>query len=185
MPTRFLSQTFFAATALVSSMAMASDIELSNPAVRAMPPGAPASGAYVTVTNHSDQSRFIVDAESDAADTVEIHVSKMEGETMVMKRVDEIPVPAHGQAVLKPGSYHIMMIGLAKPMKAGDEVDFTIVMKNGERIAMQAPVLSPENMAKYMPAGMPMKHMDHSKMKHGDMDHSKMSHKHGDSSAHH
>ncbi|MCO4787129.1 copper chaperone PCu(A)C [Marinomonas atlantica] len=170
MPVKqFISSVVLLATASASSLALASTIELSDPAVRAMPPGAPASGAYVTLTNHSDQERFLVDVESDAADTVEIHISKMEGDTMVMARVPHIAVPAHGQAMLKPGGYHIMMIGLAKPFKAGDQVKFTLVMKNGERIPMQAPVMSPEQMASYMPAGMSMKHMDHSTMKHDDM----------------
>lgn len=171
MSIRMFSQLALAMAASASSLSMAASLEVVNPAVRAMPPGAPASGAYVTLMNHSEQERFLVDVESSAADTVEIHVSEMQGDTMVMNRVQQIAVPAHGQATLKPGGYHIMMIGLAKPLKAGDQVAFTLVMKNGERIPMQAPVLAPEDMAKYMPAGMPMQHMDHSKMKHNNMPH--------------
>lgn len=168
-----ISSVALLAATTASTLAMAGSIELVNPAVRAMPPGAPASGAYVTLNNHSDQERFLVGAESEAANRVEIHVSKMEGETMVMNQVEQIPLPAHGQAILQPGSYHIMMIGLVKPLKAGDQVNFTLVMKNGERIKMQAPVMSPDDMAKYMPAGMPMNHMnmDHKKMDHGEMTH--------------
>lgn len=182
MSIRMFSKLALALAATASSLSMAASLEVVNPAVRAMPPGAPASGAYVTLVNHSDVERFLVDVESSAADTVEIHVSKMEGDTMVMNRVQDIAVPAHGQAVLKPGSYHIMMIGLVKPMRAGDQVDFTLVMKNGERIPMQAPVLSPEDMVKYMPTSMPMQHMDHSKMSHGQAaEHMKT----GEHSAHH
>lgn len=152
--------------ALCSSVALASDIEVSQPAVRAMPPGAPASGAYVTLTNHSDQERYLVGVESAAADTVEVHLSEMQGDTMKMYQVEQVVVPAHGQAMLKPGSYHIMLIGLVNPLAAGDQIDLTLVMKNGERIAVSAPVLSPDDMASYMP-------MDHS-----TMDHSNMSHDH-------
>lgn len=176
----FLMKAALITAAFGVSAAMASDIEINQPAVRAMPPGAPASGAYVTLINHSDHERYIVDVESNAADTVEVHVSEMQGDTMKMYRVEQIAIPAHGQATLTPGGYHIMMIGLTKPLAAGDQVTFTLVMKNGERIAMQAPVLSPDDMASYMPSGMGM---DHSKMDHGNMSHHEM--KHGEMSSEH
>lgn len=170
----------FARMALLSSVVLsgvtfAADLEVLNPAVRAMPPGAPASGAYVTLINHTGTDRFIVDAESEAADTVEIHLSEMKGDTMVMARVEQIPLPAHDKAVLKPGGYHIMLIGLRSPLKAGDEVEFNLVMKNGERLPMVAPVLSPEDMVAYMPADMPKHNMKHM-MSHGDMAHGDMKH---------
>lgn len=175
MSRRFLSQFALIASLVLSPLAFANGIELTNPAVRAMPPGAPASGAYVTLTNHSDTERLLVGVESNVAKSVEIHLSQMKGETMVMERVDSIAVPAHGQAILKPGSFHIMMIGLERPLKAGDTVDFVLVMADGERIPMQAPILSPEDMAAYAPGGMPMSHMQHDHMK---QDASEGEHKH-------
>ena len=39
---------------------------------------------------------------------------------MVMKPVSAVAVPAGGTVQLKPGSYHIMLIGLAHPLKAGE-----------------------------------------------------------------
>ena len=188
MSIRIFSKLALAMAVTASSVSMAASLEAVNPAVRAMPPGAPASGAYVTLVNHSEQERFLIGAESTAAENVEIHVSEMQGDTMMMNRVEQIAVPAHGQTELKPGGYHIMMMGLVAPLKAGDHVDFTLVMKNGERIPMQAPVLSPDEMAKYMPSGMSMKHMDHSKMDHGSMSHDKEHKGHnemGEHSAHH
>ncbi|MBM6550821.1 copper chaperone PCu(A)C [Marinomonas ostreistagni] len=170
MSLRVLRQMLAVCAALTSTLVLASDIEISQPAVRAMPPGAPASGAYVTLTNHSDQVRHLVSVESDAAKTVEIHLSEMQGDTMKMSQVASVTVPAHGQVALRPGSYHIMMMGLTQPIKVGDQIDFTLVMQDGERIAMQAPVLGPEDMARYTPA---MKHkmMDHSQHQGETMDH--------------
>ena len=171
MSSRFLTTVAAVATLCASNLALASDIQLSNPVVRAMPPGAPASGAYVTLMNHSKHERYLIGAESDVADAVEVHLSEMQGDTMKMYQVEQVQVPAHGQAQLKPGSYHIMLVGLKKTLKAGDQVNFTLIMKNGERLPMTAPVLSPEEMAQYMPAGMKMKSMDHSKMNHGEHKH--------------
>ena len=171
MSYRFFAKAVAVCAAFSSSVALASALEISQPAVRAMPPNAPASGGYLTLANHSDTERHLVGVESDAADTVEIHVSEMQGDTMKMYQVDDIAVPAHGSVALRPGSYHIMMIGLTEPLKAGDQVDFTLIMKDGERIALQAPVLGPEEMARYAPMSS-MQHgssMSHDSDAHADM----------------
>ena len=181
MSVRFVSRLALAALGLSSAVAMASSIELSAPAVRATPPGAPTSGGYVTLINHSDQERFLVGAESQIANKVEIHLSEMQGETMKMYQVDHVAVPAHGDVQLKPGGYHIMFMGLKQPLKAGEVVDITLVMRNGEHINMSAPILSPDDMAAYAPSGMSMHHMNHDDMDHSKMDRSKMDHQgHGD-----
>lgn len=175
MSYRIFAKAAVVCAALSSSIAFASTIEVSQPAVRATPPGAPTSGAYLTLANHSETARHLVGVESDAADTVEIHISEMKGDTMKMYQVDDIIVPAHGTVSLRPGSYHIMMIGLPKPLNAGDAVDLTLLMKDGERIDVQAPVLGPEDMAHYAPmahgAGMSHDHsMGHDNDAHADMD---------------
>ena len=170
MSVRLLTRIAMAAAAVSSSVVLASSLELVNPAVRAMPPTASATGAYVMLHNNSETPRALVAVESDAAKMVEIHISEMKGNTMSMHQVDEIPVPANGHAVLKPGGYHIMLMGLKKPLKAGDEVDFTLVMKNGERISMTAPVKSPEDMAAYAKDSASMGHMNHGEMTHNEME---------------
>lgn len=175
MSLRFISRLALCASVVASSVAMASSIEMAAPAVRATPPGAPTSGGYVTLINHSDQERFLVGAESSVANKVEIHVSEMKGETMMMHQVEQIAVPAHGEVQLKPGGYHIMMMGLKQPLSAGETVNFTLVMKNGERLELAAPVLSPEEMAAYAPSSMSMHHMNHGDM--GHMDHGSMTDK--------
>ncbi|MFD1383196.1 copper chaperone PCu(A)C [Rhodanobacter aciditrophus] len=181
MSVRFISRLALAALGMSSAIAMASSIELSAPAVRATPPGAPTSGGYVTLINHSDQERFLVAAESNVANKVEIHLSEMQGDTMKMYQVDQVVIPAHGDAQLKPGGYHIMFMGLKQPLKAGDSVALTLVMKNGERIKLSAPVLSPDEMAAYAPGSMSMHHMNHGDMDHSKMNHDKMDHQgHGD-----
>jgi periplasmic copper chaperone A len=44
------------------------------------------------------------------------HEMKVENGVMQMREVaDGLPIPAGGSVVLKPGSYHVMLIGLKKP----------------------------------------------------------------------
>ena len=63
---------------------------------------------------------------------------------MQMRALPSLDLP-NGQTVnLKPGSYHIMLMGLKNPVKAGDSVKLTleVVHEDGakESIAVDAPV---------------------------------------------
>ena len=59
---------------------------------------------------------------------------------MTMKRVDAIPVPAGGEVTLKPGSYHVMLIGLKKPLKTGDAVELHLRFERAGKLDVSAPV---------------------------------------------
>jgi copper(I)-binding protein len=68
----------------------------------------------------------------------------MEGGVMKMGAVPSLELPA-GQAVeLKPGGYHVMLMGLKQQLKAGDSVPLTLTIegKGGQKETLQvkAPV---------------------------------------------
>jgi hypothetical protein len=43
-----------------------------------------------------------------------------------MQQVDAVDVPAGGEAVLEPGGYHVMLIGVTEELAEGDTVDLTL-----------------------------------------------------------
>jgi copper(I)-binding protein len=58
----------------------------------------------------------------------------MEDGVMKMRAVDALPLPA-GQAVaLKPGSYHVMLMGLKQPIKAGETVPLTLTIEGDDKL---------------------------------------------------
>ncbi len=59
---------------------------------------------------------------------------------MEMRKIDRIPIPANGQVELKSGGLHLMLIGLTKPLKAGDKVSFTLQFSNSVEKTVQATV---------------------------------------------
>jgi copper(I)-binding protein len=74
----------------------------------------------------------------------------MEGETtttmggmMNMRQVESIPVPAKGSVELKPGGYHVMLIGLTKDLKAGDTLPVTLTFEPGGTVKVTAKVREP------------------------------------------
>ena len=55
-------------------------------------------------------------------------------ESMTMRPVDAIALPAGEAVELKPGGYHVMLLGLVKPLAVGDEIPLTLTFeKAGSR----------------------------------------------------
>ena len=102
-----------------------------------------AGAAYMIIHNNSDADDALIGASSPAAEVVEIHLSSMDDEGMMsMQQVEEIPIPAHGDAILKPGSYHIMLIGLVEPLTEGSEVELSLEFMTAEPQTVGAPVMA-------------------------------------------
>ena len=99
--------------------------------------------AYMTIKNFSSAEDNLLSASSEVADVVEIHLSRMVDGVMKMERIDHIAIPAGGEAVLKPGSYHIMLIGLKQDLKPGEEIDFTLDFENAGQVQITAEVRNP------------------------------------------
>ena len=98
------------------------------------------SAMYMTIHNHSDQPDRLIKAESDAAEVVELHnVAEKDG-VMAMFPVEAIDVPAQGQAELKPGSFHVMLIGLTRDLNVGDTVTVTLTFEQAEPMTIAAEV---------------------------------------------
>jgi periplasmic copper chaperone A len=92
------------------------------------------SAVYLTLVNKGDAADALVAARSDAANVVELHKSEMKGNVMRMVRVPRVEVPARGRTELKPGGFHLMLIGLKRDLKPGEVVKLTLRFeKSGEK----------------------------------------------------
>ncbi len=100
------------------------------------------SAAYMVLVNNGPADA-IVKAESDVAKSVELHNVIMENNVMQMRQVEAIEVPANGQVELKPGGYHVMLIGLNRDLKEGEEVLIKLTTRSGQTIEVKAPVRKP------------------------------------------
>jgi copper(I)-binding protein len=81
---------------------------------------------FMRLRNKGDEADRLVGGETDVAQVVEIHETVMDGEMMKMQMLaGGLEVPAKGEVLLKPGGYHIMLIGLQRDL----EVDDTFTLK--------------------------------------------------------
>jgi len=129
-----------ALTFVLSFSAQASDIQIHNGYIRAIPPTAPVTAAFMEIHNEGDQVRALVSASSSAAETVELHTHTNVDGVMQMRQVKKIDLPADSITLLQPGGLHIMLIGLKKPLKMGDKVLVSLKLDDGSILEMDLPV---------------------------------------------
>jgi copper(I)-binding protein len=82
---------------------------------------------YTIIVNSGKTADQLVSASSPAVDRVEIHTMTMDDGVMKMRPLpDGIAIPAGGTAKLAPGGYHLMLLGLKKPLVEGTLVPLTL-----------------------------------------------------------
>jgi copper(I)-binding protein len=158
---KHLSLALLLATSFASPVfaaGVADQISVVDPYVRMAPPGAKATGAFMVLKNAGDKDTQIVSANAAAANVTELHNHINDNGVMRMRQVKEIALPAKGEAVLKPGSYHVMLIDMKAPLKEGDHVVIKLGFGDGSSKEVHAPVTKT-----VIDMTTPM---DHSKMKH-------------------
>lgn len=102
------------------------------------------SAAYMVIRNTGSEADKLIAASTDAAKTVELHTVIEEGGMMRMRQVEGgIDIPANGQVELKPGGFHVMLIGLTRDLNAGDKVELTLTFEKAGQIPVTAEVRQP------------------------------------------
>lgn len=128
-------------------------VEAVDGYVRLLPPGSPNTAAFMVLKNDADQPVKLVAAASAAAGRAELHTHLHENGVMKMRQVENIEIPAKGEAVLKPGSLHIMLFEVGT-LSEQTPFPLTLTMDDGQKLDLSLPVKPIEPMAE-------MKHMKH------------------------
>ncbi len=110
--------------------------------VRWVPPVSANSAAYFTLHNETKTDAVLVAAESDVANAVELHTVVQKGDVMAMQPLEKLIVPAQDCVRFKPGSHHVMLIGLKKPLQEGQAVAMTLRFASGETLPLTLTVKS-------------------------------------------
>lgn len=108
-------------------MADASVIAITDPWSRETAEGQNAGGAFMTIANTGTAADRLTGGSSPVAGRVEIHTMTMEDDVMRMRQLEDgLEIPAGGNVTLKPGSFHVMLMDLKQPLKAGEAVPLTL-----------------------------------------------------------
>ncbi len=90
--------------------------------------------AYARLVNHGKSADRLIAVKSKVAKRVQLHTHLIEGNVMRMRHVTGgIVVPPGKTVTMKPGGYHIMLMGLKAKLKTGQHFSLTFVFeKAGE-----------------------------------------------------
>jgi copper(I)-binding protein len=94
--------------------------------VRLAPPGASAHAGYLRLHNPTAVALRCDRASSPDFGAAELHRSVLEDGRSRMLREQTVEVPAHGEALLQPGDYHLMLFRPARELSEGTTATVTL-----------------------------------------------------------
>jgi len=73
----------------------------------------------------------------------ELHEMKMVGDVMKMSAIAGLDLPAGQAVLLKPGSYHLMLMDLKRPLAKDSTIPLTLRFKDAKGLETQLDILLP------------------------------------------
>jgi periplasmic copper chaperone A len=125
--------------------AKAGDLDISGGYVKAMLPGQPVGGGYLTIHNGGGAPDRLISVKSPAAGKVELHEMKTDNNIMQMRELKEGIAIAPGATVsLAPNGLHMMFKQVKARFKQGDTVSVMLTFEKAGTVELILPVLSPK-----------------------------------------
>lgn len=116
-----------AATTLGIAMPANAQLSVQTAWLRETPPASQVGAGYALIINSGRQDDRLLGGTTPVAKRVEVHRMSMDEGVMRMRPVEGgLPISAGGSVALKPGSYHLMLMGLNQPLKRGTTVPLTL-----------------------------------------------------------
>jgi copper(I)-binding protein len=95
---------------------------------------------YMSVMNHGAASDRLTGISTPAAEMSHLHESREENGVAQMRAMEALDIPAGATVELKPGGYHVMLMGLKQPLAKGAKVPFTLTFEKAGEVTVEAVV---------------------------------------------
>ncbi|QHC74983.1 copper chaperone PCu(A)C [Rathayibacter sp. VKM Ac-2805] len=117
----------------------ATEVSITDGWVKAADSGM--SAAFGELENSGTEDVTVVSATSAASSELELHetVANESGEMVMRAKESGFTIPAGGSLELAPGGNHIMLMDLAAPIVAGDEVTVTLTFSDDSTTEFTVP----------------------------------------------
>lgn len=126
------------ASAALAHGYQAGRLAIQHPWSRETAVGQSVGGGFMTITNKGAAEDRLVSGTSPVAAEVQLHTMTMDGGVMRMRQVEGgIAVPAKDTLELKPGSYHIMFMGLKRQLRQGERFPVTLRFQRAGSVTVQ------------------------------------------------
>jgi copper(I)-binding protein len=131
----------FAATAFAQDTKIGS-ITVAHPWARATPGAVKNSAAFMSFDNKGAADKLI-SVTGDVAKEIQIHSMITEAGVMKMREIKSLDIPANGKAELKPGGFHIMLIGIPDSLKEGTKFPLKLKFEKAGEVTVQVTAEKP------------------------------------------
>lgn len=99
---------------------------------------AKSAAGYMVIANDGAEPDALIGIETPAAQKAMLHESATDAQGVAtMTHIDRLPIPAGDAAVLEPGGFHIMLMGLTAPLTEGQMVPATLVFEKAGRVQIE------------------------------------------------
>ncbi len=124
---------FLAITLLCLTSPAFADMQVSHVHAFETSEGMKNGAVLLTLNNTGKEDDKLISAATPAATETEIHEMSETDGIMKMREIGAVAVKAGEEVAFTPGGYHIMLLGLKEPLKAGDARPITLkFLKAGE-----------------------------------------------------
>jgi len=106
---------------------------------RASAGGATTGAAYVMLMG-GDKPDTLVSVSTPVAAMAQVHETTSDHGVMKMRPVADLPIPAGGMVTFAPGGYHVMLMGLKKPLVAGQTFPLTLTFAHAAPVTVDVKV---------------------------------------------
>lgn len=99
---------------------------------------AKSAAGYMVIANDGAEPDALIGIETPVAQKAMLHESATDAQGVAtMTHIDRLPIPAGDAAVLEPGGFHIMLMGLTAPLTEGQMVPATLVFEKAGRVQIE------------------------------------------------
>lgn len=102
---------------------------------------------FMNIKNNGKDVDQLIGARTELSSTVEIHEMSLENNIMKMRAIPEVQLPPGFEVTFKHGQangYHLMLIGLKKPLKLADKFPVTLKFKKAGECQVEVWVEAPK-----------------------------------------
>jgi copper(I)-binding protein len=133
----------FADLVAISEMARAGSLRIEGAYARATIGMAKTGAVYLTVVNDGSSPEKLRGATTAVAEHAQLHLHAMKGDVMTMVPVECLVIPAGGRIAMAPGGLHIMLTGLASPLKEGQQFPLRLSFDGAGESVVEVAVKGP------------------------------------------
>ena len=136
--------SFFSVFSYADNTPINSRILFEKPWIRLLPPTVMHTAAYVTIVNNTDTQDKLLKVSSPSINSVSVHQTIEVDGLFRMLPAENIVIPANGKLTMKPGSYHLMIMGLNTQLTNESKVTMSFHFEKAGVINVEFPASKTE-----------------------------------------